>query len=375
MNIGFDAKRITHNKTGLGNYSRFLVKILSAYYPDNCYHLYTPGHGYFSAEALLKQNVLLKFPHRFFHKMFKSLWRSKYIIKDLKDDQISLFHGLSNELPVGIEKSGIPSVVTIHDLIFIRYPQFYKHIDRKIYYSKFKQACEKSDKIIAVSEMTKKDIVSFFAIPEDKIDVIYQGCNPIFHDKMAEEKPANIHEKYNLPKEFILNVGSIESRKNVLLIVQALKKTKSEIPLIIIGHRTAYADQVDQYIHENNLSDRVRMLSGVETEELPAFYRSASLFIYPSFFEGFGIPIIEALHSGTPVIAATGSCLEEAGGMSSIYVDPSDDTQLAYEIDRVLSDNSLRSKMVADGKVYVKNFDDEVIAAQVMALYKSLLKQ
>jgi len=374
MNIGFDAKRVTHNSTGLGNYSRFLVKILSTYYPDNSYFLYTPARGHLSLESLIKQNVSLNYPRRFFHKMLKSLWRSKYIVKDLQQDNIALFHGLSNELPIGIEKSGIPSVVTIHDLIFIRYPDFYKPVDRKIYYKKFKAACEKADKIIAVSEMTKKDIISFFAIPENKIEVIYQGCNSFFHEKITEEKLTRFREKYTLPKEFILNIGSIESRKNALLIVKALKKMSSGIPLIILGRRTAYAETIDQYINENNLSDRVRILSGVTTDELPAFYQSASLFIYPSLFEGFGIPIIEALHSGTPVIAATGSCLEEAGGMSSIYVDPNDDAQLAYEVDRVLSDKSLRDKMIADGKAYVKRFDDNVIATRIMALYNSLLK-
>ena len=262
MNIGFDAKRVTHNTTGLGNYSRFLVKILSTYYPENSYFLYTPSRGCLSPENLLKQNVSLNYPRHFFHKTLKSLWRSKYIVKDLQQDNISLFHGLSNELPIGIEKSGIPSIVTIHDLIFIRYPDFYKPIDRKIYYKKFKEACERSDKIIAVSEMTKKDIISLFAIPENKIKVIYQGGNPLFREKVTEENLISFRKKYDLPKEFILNVGSIESRKNALLIVKALKKMNSRVPLIILGRRTAYAETIDQYINENDLSDRVRILSG-----------------------------------------------------------------------------------------------------------------
>ena len=374
MNIGFDAKRVTHNTTGLGNYSRFIINTLSTHYPDHLYNLFTPDRGNIPLENLLKHNVILKYPQFFLHKTFKSLWRSKYIIRDLKHNQISLFHGLSNELPIGIEKSGIPSVVTIHDLIFIRYPQFYKPIDRKIYYNKFKAACQKSDKIIAVSEMTKKDIISFFAIPENKIEVIYQGCNPIFHEKITEESLICFRKKYTLPKEFILNIGSIEARKNALLIVKALKRVKSDIPLIILGRRTPYADSIDQYIKENNLSHKVRILSGVTTDELPSFYQSASLFIYPSLFEGFGIPIIEALHSETPVIATTDSCLEEAGGTSSIYINPNDDAQFAHEIDNVLSDKSLRDKMVIDGKAYVKKFDNKVVATRIMSLYNSLLK-
>ena len=376
MKIAFDAKRATHNSTGLGNYSRYIIRILTKYYPQHSYLLYTPEKG---KKRLLEpytgnQNVIIKYPKSFLGRMMKKLWRFVGILSDLKKDKPGIYHGLTNELPKGINRQGIPSVVTIHDLIFLRYPQFYKTIDCKIYYYKFKNACINADRIIAISEMTKKDIISFFNISENKIDVIYQGCDPAFASEVAADIKNTVKTKYNLPEKYILYVGSIEERKNLLLIIRALQQTKNKIHLIAIGRRTVYAKTVEKFIFENNLTNQVTILEGIDFQELPAFYQMASLFIYPSFFEGFGIPIIEALYSGVPVISATGSCLEEAGGPSSIYVNPTDINDLSHQIDFVLSNPLVACKMINDGKEYVNKFNDETIAKQLMNIYTDVLK-
>lgn len=371
--IAFDAKRITHNSTGLGNYGRYIVEILSHYYPMNEYHLYTPGKGKESLKNKLPKgnNITYHYPNGI-NSFLKPIWRSFGITNDLKKQKPDIYHGLSNELPFGLKKAGIPSLVTIHDLIFVRFPEFYKPIDRTIYNYKFRKACELGDRVIAVSEMTRQDIIKYYHIPENKIDVVYQGCAPLFLKQASLDERQRVTDKYNLPAHYILYVGSIEERKNLLLIVKALHKLNKDIRLIAIGKRTPYTEVVENYIRENRMGQQVTLLSNIPYEDLPVFYQLASLFIYPSFFEGFGIPIIEALHSNIPVIAATGSCLEEAGGPDSLYVNPNDADDLSEKIDWVLSTPSVADRMRAAGKKYVKRFTDKQIADDLMAVYGKL---
>lgn len=371
--IAFDAKRITHNSTGLGNYGRYIIDILSHYYPMNEYHLYTPGAGKESLKNKLPKgnNITYHYPEGI-NSFLKPIWRSFGIANDLKKQKPDIYHGLSNELPFGLKKAGIPSLVTIHDLIFVRFPEFYKPIDRTIYNYKFRKACELGDRVIAVSEMTRQDIIKYYHIPENKIDVVYQGCAPLFLKQASSEERQRVTDKYNLPTHYILYVGSIEERKNLLLIVKALHKLNKDIRLIAIGKRTPYTEIVENYIRENKMEKQVTLLNNIPYEDLPIFYQLANLFIYPSFFEGFGIPIIEALHSNIPVIAATGSCLEEAGGPDSLYVNPNDTNDLSEKIDWVLSTPSVSDRMKAAGKEYVKRFTDKQIADDLMEVYGKL---
>jgi glycosyltransferase involved in cell wall biosynthesis len=233
-------------------------------------------------------------------------------------------------------------------------------------------ACEKADKIIAISECTKRDIVSFFHIPEEKIKVIYQSCHQIFKEEIPEEVKQATSEKYQLPSTFLLYVGSIEPRKNLLLAVKALKKLPENIHLVAIGKSTPYQSKVIAYARKSGLESRLHLKNSFPFEDLPIIYRLSSLFLYPSFFEGFGIPIVEALMSGVPVIAAKGSCLEEAGGPGSIYIDPENETELAGKIVEVLGDKSMAQEMIEAGKKYAKRFSDSEIASEVMTVYQSL---
>lgn len=375
MRIGFDGKRAVQNNTGLGNYSRYIIDILSQYYETNEYIIYAPKQRENKAlsKILEKRNIQAVYPAISLWEKCRSLWRVWGIKTQLKQDRLSIFHGLSNELPLSISKSGTKSIVTIHDLIFLRYPQFYKWIDRHIYAYKYRKACENSDRIIAISEMTKRDIITYWKIDEQKIDVVYQGCHPNFKLQASEKQKEEIREKYRLPQKYILNVGSIESRKNLLLIVKALEYIPDDIALIAVGKRTSYTDTVEEYINSHKLNDRVHLLHNIPFQELPVLYQLAQLFVYPSFFEGFGIPIIEAIHSGIPVIAATGSCLEEAGGPDSIYINPNDEKELAEKINELLSSPETVSIMIEKGRKYVERFSEEVIAQDIMHVYQKVL--
>lgn len=378
MRIGFDGKRAVQNFTGLGNYSRYIADILCQFYPENEYVLYAPkkreNNRLNKLTEQYQQLLQLAYPSTSFWKKFSSLWRIWGVTRQLEKERIDIFHGLSNELPLNIHKSQIRSVVTIHDLIFLRYPQYYQPIDRKIYTYKFRKACENADKIIAISECTKRDIIKYFGIPSDKIEVVYQGCDLSFTRPVTEEKKREVRTKYQLPDHYILNVGSIEERKNALSAVEALVMLPEHIHLVIVGRRTEYTDRIERFIKENNLQERVRIISNVSFDDLPAFYQLAEIFVYPSRFEGFGIPIIEALYSNIPVVAATGSCLEEAGGPDSIYVHPDDIKGMADAFKQIYSDPVKKKNMIEKGLKFARHFSEEKQAEEILNIYKKLMK-
>ncbi|MDR1356805.1 MAG: glycosyltransferase family 4 protein [Tannerellaceae bacterium] len=368
MNIGFDAKRAVQNNTGLGNYSRYVIEILSEYYPENRYVLFAPRrrHNAGLRTILSRENISFVFPAGIY-KLFASLWRTLGIRKDVRGKGLDLYHGLSNELPLGI--AGVKTVVTVHDLIFIRHPRYYNAADRIIYRLKLRHACRTADVIIATSECTKRDIVSFFHIPPQKIKVVYQGCHPMFGESVTEERRKDVACKYSLPQRFLLNVGTIEERKNLMIIVKAMTNIPEDVHLVAIGKSTRYRQQVERYAEKSGTAPRLHILDNVTSDDLPAIYRMAEVFIYPSFFEGFGIPVVEALTSGLPVIAATGSCLEEAGGPGSIYVDPYDEAGLSEQLISLLDDKERMKRMAADGREYTKRFSGERIASDLMSVY------
>ncbi|MDR0538350.1 MAG: glycosyltransferase family 4 protein [Tannerellaceae bacterium] len=374
MRIGFDAKRITHNPTGLGNYARFVLAALAANCSGNEYYLYSIDCGQESLYSQLQGYSSIHFRYPSSRPLFPSLWRSFGIIGDLCRDKIDLYHGLSNELPLRIGRRHIPSVVTIHDLIYLRYPQTYRATDRFLYSCKYRNSCREADRIIAASRQTKQDIVNYWEISEDKIDVVYQGCNPIFYREVTEKQKYSVRRKYDLNAPYILYVGTIEERKNLLTLVRAFHNlNRTDIDLVVIGRPTHYFTQVMSYIKEKSLHERIKICPAVSHDELPVFYQMAEVFVYPSRYEGFGIPVLEALVSNVPVITATGSCLEETGGPASLYADPDDSWQFAAHIQAVLNTPALASRMKMEGRLHAEQFAPGIIASRLMDVYKHLL--
>ena len=369
MRIGFDAKRIFHNSTGLGNYSRDLVRILDQFYPKNTYYLYNPTPKKVT-RLIMKDTMKEVLPTSFLGKKFSSLWRQYGIIHQIKKDQVDIFHGLSGEIPRRLKKYNVKSVVTIHDVIFMRYPQLYSYFDRKIYFNKFKYAAENTNKILAVSEQTKRDIVEFLKIDPNKITVIYQGCHATFKEKKSQDFIDATLQKYNLPQDFIVNVGTIEARKNVLSLIKAIRNI--DIPLVVIGRKTSYFKEVSAYVEQQNLVKRIYFLEGLTLDEISALYQKALLFSYPSIFEGFGIPIIEALYSKTPVITSKGRVFPEAGGENSIYVNPENTAEFTHAITQLLNDSNRREQIAKLGFNFVQKFNDEAIAKNISKVYEKI---
>ena len=372
MRIGFDGKRAANNLTGLGNYSRSIIAQLSQFFPQNQYLVYTPkmkDHAQVR-HFMATKNIEARFPE---HRKF--LWRTFGIKRQLIDDQVALFHGLSHEIPVGIQHTGIPSVVTVHDLIFLKFPQYFGRVDRWIYTLKCRYACKHANRIVAISECTKRDIITFFNTPADQIDVVYQSCDDSFKTPATASVKVTVKEKYQLPDQFILNVGTIETRKNLVTLIKALKNINPHYQLVVIGKHTAYMKQVEEELDAQQLRSRVIFLSNIPFQDLPVIYQLSSVFAYPSVYEGFGIPIIEALYSGVPVVAATGSCLEEAGGPTSLYVPPYDDQALAKAINSIIADPILSTDMKTEGLQYVQRFNNHIVSTELMNVYQRVLSQ
>jgi glycosyltransferase involved in cell wall biosynthesis len=366
MRIGFDAKRAFNNYSGLGNYSRYIISNVCRFYPENECFLYTPKIA--DAELFNEPaGTIIGKPGGFWKKS-GSLWRTFRLTQRLNEDAIDLYHGLSNELPYGIQKSRAKSVITIHDLIFMEHPELYKSINRNIYEKKVRTGTRVASRVIAASEQTKQDIIRFLNVDESRIRVVYQGCHRQFYSRVSEETMQNTHQRFALPSEYLLYVGTIEERKNLLKIVQALHHGNIDFPLVVVGRKTAYFNQVKQFIERTGLSN-VYFLDQVQASDLPAIYQGSSGFIYPSSYEGFGIPVLEALNSGVPVITSRGGCLEETAGKGGLLIDPTDQEEMIHAIRQVLETSALRDRLIREGGAHALKFREEQTIPSLYNVY------
>ena len=371
MRLGFDAKRLFLNDRGLGNYARNLLYGLVKYHPQHEYFLYTPKqHDKLVDEKFLADSqVQVRLPAGM-GRVLPAYWRWGQLGRVAARDGVQVWHGLSQELPADITRVDVKSVVTIHDLIFLRHPEFYKPIDRWIYLKKVKWAVQHADKVVAISQQTRQDLLETFALPSDRVQVIYQSCHEVFYEKRSAQECQQVRAKWCLPQQYMLYVGALNENKNVLVILRAMRQLegKLDLPLVIVGHGEAYKRKLRAYAQKHGLEKQLYFASEIANpapHELSAFYQMAEVFIFPSFYEGFGIPILEARFSGTPVVASNSSCLHEAGGDSSYYFNPADSEELAELLLKILA-----VRPATDSGL--EKFLIERLAAEWMALYKSL---
>jgi len=365
MIVGFDAKRIVRNGTGLGSYGRTLVNdLIRLGNNDMQLRLYAPDEGRDDLRGQIIEGAEFCYPAGRPSSLRKAWWRSRSIVDDLVRDGVDVYHGLSGELPVGLRRAGIRAVVTIHDLIFLRHPEYYHWFDARIYEWKFRQALREADHIIAISQRTRQDILEFGGAQyADRISVIYQSFAPRFTTVVTPERRAEVRQRYKLPQRFVLNVGTIERRKNLAVAVEAVDLLPQDIHLVAVGRPTPYVRELPH-------SDRLHLLSGVPDADLAVIYSLAEAFVYPSRYEGFGIPIIEAIAAGLPVVACTGSCLEEAGGPYSRYVSPDDAIGMAEALKMSLRGARGRQERIDLSRDYIRRFQGTDVAAQVAKLYE-----
>ncbi|HNU77663.1 MAG: glycosyltransferase family 1 protein [Prolixibacteraceae bacterium] len=370
MKIGFDAKRAFLNKAGLGNYSRNTLMGLMKYHPQHQYLLYTPEFR----TDLFKEYPFFEtiHPAGSAFPFYKSFWRTFLLSGKIRKEGLDLFHGLSNELPAGIHRTKVPSVVTIHDLIFMNFPGLYKAVDRKIYFEKVRYACHASGRIIATSRQTRNDLIYHLNVDPLKVEVIYQGISERFFLNHYMEDTDQVLKRYRLPSRFILTVGTIEPRKNQLGVLRAIHRGNLDIPYVIVGKSTMYTELIMEYIEKHGLHNRVFILTNVPDFELPALYQKAECMVYLSHYEGFGLPIVEAMACGCPVITSSVSSLPEIGGEAVLYCNPDDEEALANLVSRVIENPALAKDMSRKGKKRAWDFHPENHVEALMDFYRKV---
>ena len=376
MIIGYDGKRAVANMTGIGNYSRLVIGSVAEAYPEDKLLIYTPK---------LKKNPRLKLIESLHNVEFRvpppsgfggSLWRTFGITNHLRPDKVDIYHGLSNELPLNIRQGGVATVVTIHDVIWRVLPHTFSWADRHIDDYKYGASCRNATRIIAISENTKNDIVKYFGINPDKIDIIYQGCDDSFKKRIPEDGLEETRRRLNLPERYVLQVGTIEERKNLALTVKAMAALPEDIKLVAVGKdRRGYKGIVEKTAEEAGVAGRIIFRDDITFADLPAVNRMACVIAYPSRYEGFGIPVLEGLESEVPVVAAKGSCLEEAGGPGSIYVDPDSPQEMAEALRSVVEGRVDIQEIIGKGKEYARKFDNSTMAQRIMEVYKKTIRE
>ncbi|MEP7143086.1 MAG: glycosyltransferase family 1 protein [Ferruginibacter sp.] len=383
MNIGYDGKRAFQNKTGLGNYIRSLVAILTRHYPKNNYTLFAPQQtGLFDITAFA--NVRAIFPVTFTGKNFPGWWRRKGIVKDIHNAGMDIYHGVSNELPLRIERAGVKTVVTVHDIIFERFPETYHFDERFVYRWKIKRACKVADAIIAISKQTRDDLINLYGVKAEKIFICYQSCNPIFQQTIREEDKDVVKKKYNLPGNYFLFVSSIAPRKNLVAVCKALVllKNKIDIPLVVIGNGKKEKEEAKKLMRANGIANRLILLNEMPVSkesafttaaDFPAIYQQALALIYPSVFEGFGAPLLEALWSGLPVICSNTSSMPEVAGDAALYFSPADYELLAKHMMNVATDTRLVAELRSKGFQQAQKFSTGKYADSIMEVYNKVM--
>lgn len=377
MNIGFDAKRVFFNQRGLGSYSRNLISGLLSFYPANQYFLYSPkirSSSYFQEILSQHQNLNLRTPATWVPTFLEGIWRSYFLASQTGKDQLDIYHGLSHEIPYGLSKH-TKTIVTVHDLIFLKYPRYFSPVDRRIYYHKIAYAVNAAHLVLAISEQTKKDLISWFRVSENKIRVVYQSCHELFYQN--NHLSGDILTKFRLPEKYILYVGALVPHKNALSLIKALKHLKvSDHHLVVVGKGKGYYRQMMAYINEHGLYNRVHFISNqgsIDNRQLAMLYRGASLFVFPSLWEGFGIPVLEAMASGVPVIVNQNAGLTEAAGEAALAINVNDSMLLASQMNSIITDESLTNHLIQKGKLQAEKFRPRQVTAQLMQAYQEVL--
>ncbi len=363
MRIGIDARLVYYHQAGIGQYILRLTQALAQIDREDEFVIFKSRKDktHIVDQANFKPQTLWTPSHHRFERLAMSF--------ELAPFALDVLHSPDFIPPAWTR---FPTVITMHDLAFLLYPRFLTR-DSARYYGLVDLAARQADHIIAVSESTKRDTVRLLGVPESKITVIHEAAHPLFTPITNTDALDRIRARYKLPLEFILFVSTIEPRKNLPTLLRAFRRLrenyKSQAILAIAGNRGWLAEEVDQVLDELKLGNAVQFLDGVANEELVYLYNAARLFVLPSFYEGFGLPPLEAMACGTPVIVSNVSSLPEVVGDAGMLVSPEDVEGLTVAMWRVLSDENLRREMRAKGLKRAATFSWERAARETLAVY------
>jgi glycosyltransferase involved in cell wall biosynthesis len=369
--IGFDYTAAIHQAAGIGRYARELALALSRL-DSISLRLFTEGAprhppaglppGCTWCPSILSERTHARLWHRLRLPIPIELWTGK----------IRLFHATDFSLPPTLP--GTRTVLTIHDLSFEHFP--HDTMPGMLGYLKsvVPRSARRADVVIAVSEATRQDIIACYGIAPEKVRVVPHGVSLRFTPS-SEPISDELRAKYYLPDEpFILSVGTLQPRKNHLRLAKALALMRHPAPLVIVGGRGWAYDEVKEVVEKLSLVKRVIFAGFADDDDLPALYRSATVLAYPALFEGFGMPVLEAMACGTPVVTSNASSLPEAAGDAALLVDPLDEGAIAAALDRLLEEPALRSELVRKGLARAAEFTWDRAARQTFEIYEALLR-
>jgi glycosyltransferase involved in cell wall biosynthesis len=372
MKIGVEARWIMHEKTGFGNYALNLLKELATIDTNNKYLIYLNGE-YSNAEIFNQQNFQQKVINRP-PEIYKHISIPLDIISQKR--KFDFFHFLYNAPSLFMP---CPFVLTVHDLSFKHVPEM---ISKKNFISLNSQmhlTAKKATKIITVSENSKKDIIQFLKIPDKKIEVIYEAADSSFKVINDEDARNKVREKYNLPPQYLLYVGTYLPHKNLETLIRALHKlrqdTKVPYKLVFAGNMGRNFETINTLIVQLGLENDIHTIGFVPEQDLPVVYSLSDLFIFPSLYEGFGLPLIEAMACGVPVLSSNSSCLPEIGGESALYFSPKDVEDLADKITHITQNETLRNEMIGKGLKRAKTFNWHTMAEKTLRVYETVYKE
>jgi glycosyltransferase involved in cell wall biosynthesis len=373
MKVCIDTSPAVHHRAGLGRYAQELTAALLAADTENQYVAF-----YHRPKDALIDPPLDQVPHLTTNLDTKP-WRFSallgqlsHIPQDRMFPGIDLFHATDHLLP---RLSRIKSVFTLHDLIFRLYPETHKPLNRWFLTLMMPRFLQAAGAVIAVSEHTKRDAMEFYGIDEAKIHVIYEGVDSRFRPAPVQAM-TRVRQAYNLPERFILSLGTIEPRKNLSSLLEAyrvLRDQGSELGLVIVGKKGWLYEGFFHRLRELGLEDEVLFTGFVPDGDLPAICSAAELFVFPSLYEGFGLPVLEAMACGAPVITSNVSSLPEVAGDAALLVDPASVRELTEAMAVVLEDEELRTSLQSKGPRQAAKFSWERAARETLAVYQSVL--
>jgi glycosyltransferase involved in cell wall biosynthesis len=364
VRIGIDARLVYYHKAGIGQYILRLSQALAQIDNDDEFVLFASRKDStrIVTQSNFRRQTLWTPSHHRFERQALSL--------ELLPHSLDVLHSPDFIPPQHVR---YPTIITVHDLAFLLYPRFMTRESAR-YYGQVDIAARQANHVIAVSQSTKRDTIRLLGVPEEKITVIHEAAHPLFTPVTNEEALARTRERYRLPENFILFVSTIEPRKNLPTLLRAFRqlrdKYKTDAVLAIAGNRGWLADEVDHVIDELKLSEIVRFIGGVPNDELVYLYNAARIFVWPTFYEGFGLPPLEAMACGTPVITSNVSSLPEVVGDAAMLINPEDVDGLTVTMWRVLSDEKLQREMRAKGLKRAQTFSWERAARETLAVYR-----
>ncbi len=368
ISLGIDATPLTQTRTGVGNYTHELIHALAASEdrPQMTLLSNRPIFGRYEQLGHIQEN---HFPSNW-------LWMQLRLPRLLAESDLQLVHFPNNALPLA---SPVPTVLTIHDASLFLYPHHHPWRRRLALRTIMRHAALKADAIITVSHYAKANLSQFLPVPPEKIQVIHEAAGSQFRQPITCQQRITIRKKYQLPDNFLLYVGTLEPRKNLARLLQAyarllgVQPAYKSIPLVIAGLEGWGAHSLAQQIAENRLQQHVHYIGFVDEADLPALYSAAKLFVFPSLHEGFGLPPLEAMACGTPVLTSQGSAMQEICGAAAHYVDPLSVDALTDAMHCLLSHPDRLHLLGEAGRRRSAEFSWQKSAQQTLTLYHALL--